>query len=113
MRAAVRSRYGPPEVVQVTEVDKPVPKANEVLIRVHATTVCAADWRLRKPDPFIARFFSGVLRPKRIRILGMEFSGTIATLGSGVTRFQVGDEVFGSTLLKFGTHAEYVCMPAD
>ncbi len=113
MRAAVRSRYGPPEVIQVTEVEKPVPKFNEVLIRIHATTVCAADWRLRKADPFMARFFSGLLRPKKVRILGMEFSGTIASLGSDVTRFRVGDEVFGSPLLKFGTHAEYVCMPAD
>ena len=111
MRAAVYSRYGPPEVVDIQEVPKPIPGVRDVLIRVRATTVCAADWRLRKADPFIARIFSGLIRPKKTRILGMEFSGTVEAVGAAVTLFRPGDEVFGGTLFRFGAHAEYVCMP--
>jgi NADPH:quinone reductase-like Zn-dependent oxidoreductase len=113
MKAAVYTRYGPPEVVQIAEVDKPVPKDNEVLVRVHATTVCAADWRLRKADPVLARLFNGLWRPKKITVLGMEFSGTVESVGKAVTRFHSGDEVFGGTVLKLGTHAEYVCVAED
>jgi NADPH:quinone reductase-like Zn-dependent oxidoreductase len=113
MRAAVYHRYGPPEVVRIEEVPKPAPRDDEVLIRVHATTVCAADWRLRKADPFLARFLNGLLRPKRHGILGMEFSGTIEAVGAGVSRFSPGEEVFGSPLFKFGAHAEYVCLSQD
>jgi len=111
MRAAVYERYGPPEVVEVREVPRPVPKADEVLIRVRASTVCAADWRLRQADPFFARFFTGLFRPKRSQILGMEVSGVVEAVGGKVTRFAVGDEVFGLTGMKFGGHAEYVCVP--
>jgi NADPH:quinone reductase-like Zn-dependent oxidoreductase len=111
MRAAVYSRYGPPDVVRVEEVETPVPKDDEVLIRVCATTVCAADWRVRKADPFAARLFNGLLRPKRVRILGMEFAGTVQSAGKAVTKFTVGDLVFGGTAMKFGTHAEYLCIP--
>jgi NADPH:quinone reductase-like Zn-dependent oxidoreductase len=113
MRAAVFGRYGPPEVVQIKEVAKPVPKDHEVLVRVRATTVAAADWRVRKADPFVARIFSGLWRPKRVQTLGMEFSGTVEWVGEAVTRFKPGDEVFGGTLFKLGCHAEYVCLPED
>ncbi len=113
MRAAVYHRYGPPEVIRIEEVPKPAPKDDEVLIRVHATTVCAADWRLRKADPFLVRAFNGLLRPKRLRILGMELSGTIEAVGSKVTRFSPGEEVFGSPLFKLGAHAEYNCLSED
>ena len=113
MKAAVFHRYGPPEVVRIEEVPKPEPGDHEVLIRVHATTVCAADWRLRKADPFLVRAFNGLLRPKRHRILGMELSGTIEAVGGKVTRFSPGDEVFGSPLFKLGAHAEYVCLGED
>jgi NADPH:quinone reductase-like Zn-dependent oxidoreductase len=112
MKAAVYNRYGPPDVVHVADVDTPVPKDNEVLVRIHATTVCAADWRLRKADPFLVRMFNGVWRPKR-HILGAEFAGTIESVGKNVTRFRAGDDVFGSTGFNFGAHAEYICLPED
>ena len=110
MKAAVYDRYGPPDVVHLAEVATPVPKDNEVLVRIHATTICAADWRLRKADPFVVRMFNGFVTPKR-RILGSEFAGTIECAGKKVTRFRPGDEVFGSTGFTFGAHAEYFCLP--
>src|SRR5436309_9882403 len=112
MRAAVYTRYGPPDVLESQDVQKPVPRDKEVRVRIHATTVCAADWRLRKADPFLIRFFNGFSTPKR-RILGAEFAGTIESVGKNVTRFRAGDEVFGSTGFGFGAHAEYLCLPED
>lgn len=113
MKAAVYHRYGPPEVVQIEDVEKPVPKAKQVLIRIHATTVSAADWRMRRAIPFIVRFWTGIWRPQKIQILGMEFSGRVEAVGTAATRFGEGDEVFGSTGFRFGTHAEYVCLSED
>lgn len=111
MKAAVITRYGPPDVVQVREVERPAPADNEVLVRVRASTVCAADWRIRKADPFVVRLFAGLLRPVKIPIGGMELAGTVESVGKAVTRFAAGDEVFGGTLFKLGAHAEYVCVP--
>jgi NADPH:quinone reductase-like Zn-dependent oxidoreductase len=113
MKAAVYSRYGPPDVVEIRDVEKPVPKDNQVLVRIHATTVSAADWRMRRAVPFIVRFMSGLWAPKKIQILGMEFAGRVESVGEAVTRFGEGDQVFGSTGFKFGTHAEYVCLRED
>ena len=110
MRAAVFTEYGPPDVLQIKDVEKPIPKDKEVLVRIHATTVCAADYRIRKADPFVVRLMIGLRRPK-IHILGMEFAGTIESVGQAVTRFAAGDQVFGATGFKFGAHAEYACLP--
>ncbi|HUB83487.1 MAG TPA: NAD(P)-dependent alcohol dehydrogenase [Bryobacteraceae bacterium] len=112
MKAAVYDRYGPPEVVRIEDVEKPVPQDREVLVRVRATTVCAADWRLRRAKPFFIRLMTGLAKPKT-RILGMEFAGTVEAVGKAVARFRVGEDVFGGTGFRFGSHAEYVCVPED
>lgn len=110
MKAMVHTRYGSPDVVQLREVDKPVPNADELLIRVVATTVNRSDCGFRKPVPFFVRFFSGLRKPKRT-ILGSEFAGEIEAVGKDVTSFNVGDQVFGLTGGRFGAHAEYLCLP--
>ena len=106
MKAVVRDRYGPPEVLRIEEVERPVPKDDEVLVRIRATTVTRTDVHMRAAKPFIWRFMLGLRRPKA-RILGVEFAGEVEAVGAAVTRFQVGDRVFG---LRNGTHAEYVCV---
>jgi len=110
MKAVVFDRYGPPEVLHLAEVAKPVPKDDEVLVRVRMTTVCAGDVRLRRASPFFLRAHSGLFRPSRINILGMEFTGTVESVGKHVSLFHPGDEVFGSVGLKFGAYSEYLCV---
>ncbi|MCB9166555.1 MAG: NAD(P)-dependent alcohol dehydrogenase [Flavobacteriales bacterium] len=112
MKAAVYSRYGSPEVLSIAQVARPEPKDNEVRIRIHATTVTSGDVRLRRADPFLIRFFSGLFTPKA-PILGHELAGVVDAVGGKVTKFQVGDRVFGSTGMRSGTHAEYICMAED
>jgi NADPH:quinone reductase-like Zn-dependent oxidoreductase len=108
MRAAVRDRYGPPEqVVEVRDVEQPVPNDDEVLVRVGASSVNPADWYSVVGTPFIARLGSGLRKPKDIR-LGVDFAGQVEAVGSAVTRFRPGDEVFGG---RSGALAEYVCVP--
>jgi NADPH:quinone reductase-like Zn-dependent oxidoreductase len=106
MRAVVHDTYGPPEVLRVATVERPVPKDDEVIVRVHATTVTQTDCHMRKASPFIWRFMLGLKRPRR-RILGLELAGVVEAVGAAVTEFAVGDRVFG---LRNGSHAEYVCV---
>jgi NADPH:quinone reductase-like Zn-dependent oxidoreductase len=113
MKAAIYTKYGSPDVLEIKDVETPVATDNEVLIRIHATTVCTADWRMRKADPFLVRFMMGLWRPKKLHILGMEFAGIVESVGKAVTRFGAGDQVFGATAFKFGAHAEYICLPED
>jgi NADPH:quinone reductase-like Zn-dependent oxidoreductase len=109
MKAIVYTKYGTPDVLQETEVPKPIPKENEVLVKVIATTVNRTDTGFRNPDYFIIRLFNGFFVPK-VKILGTEFSGIVENVGFKVSSFKVGDEVFGLSTGKFGTHAEYLCV---
>ena len=107
MRAVVYDRYGPPDVQRLEDVERPVPNEDEVLVRIHATTVNRTDCGWRSAKPFFTRYFIGLLRPKR-RILGMELAGEVEAVGAAVTEFEVGDHVFG--VKGFGAHAEFVCI---
>jgi len=109
MRAVVHDRYGPADVLRLVDVPRPVPKDDEVLVRIHATTVNRTDTALRAAEPFFSRFITGLFRPRR-KILGSELAGEVAATGSAVTEFEVGDKVFGVNPWRFGTHAEFVCM---
>ena len=112
MRAVVHDRYGPPEVLRLEDVERPVPKDDEVLVRIHATTVSRTDCALRGAEPLISRFVTGLLRPKR-KILGSDLAGEVEAVGAAVTEFEVGDHVFGINPWKFGAHAEFICMRAN
>jgi NADPH:quinone reductase-like Zn-dependent oxidoreductase len=112
MKAAVHTRYGPPEVVRISEIEKPAVKDHEVLVKVHATTVNRTDCGLRAAKPFIYRFFIGLTRP-RMTVLGNEFAGVVEAVGGGVTTIEVGDRVFGFSGTSFGAHAEYLAIPED
>jgi NADPH:quinone reductase-like Zn-dependent oxidoreductase len=109
MKAAVYIQYGLPGVLQVKQVENPIPQKNEVLVRIKATAVNSGDIRLRKADPFAVRFIFGLIKPK-INILGCVFSGEVESVGEDVKLFKVGDFVFGHTNMRFGSYAEYLCI---
>ena len=110
MKAAVHTRYGPPDVVRITEIDTPAVGDNDVLVKVYATTVNRTDCGFRSGRPVIVRLFTGFPRP-RAGVLGNEFAGVVAAVGSGVTSFDIGDRVFGYNDTTFGAHAEYLSIP--
>ena len=107
MKAIVRTKYGPPETLQLKEVPKPAPKSNEVLVKIYATTVNRTDCAFLRGKPFINRLVSGFFRPKR-KILGNEFAGEIEAVGKDAKSFKVADHVFGFSGISFGAHAEYM-----
>jgi NADPH:quinone reductase-like Zn-dependent oxidoreductase len=116
MKAAVYEKYGPPEVVELRDVAKPTPKANEILIKIHATTVNSGDWRVRSMDVptgfgLLARLALGITKPRQ-PILGAELAGVVEAIGTRVTQFKVGDPVFALTI-SMGCHAEYRCLRED
>ena len=112
MKAAVHTRYGPPDVVRVVDVPTPAPKENEVLVKVQATTVNRTDCGFRGAKPFFARAFTGLVRP-RVTILGNEFAGQVQAIGPSVTSFAVGDRVFGYDDTVCGAHAQYLTIRED
>ncbi len=118
MNAIVWTKYGSPEGLQLKTVEKPVPNDDEILIRIHATTVTAGDCEMRRLQlplmlSFPVRIYAGLTKPKRIPILGQELAGIIEAVGKNVAKYKVGDNVFGTTGFGFGAYAEYICLPEE
>lgn len=118
MKAVVWTKYGSPDGLQLQEVEKPVPKDDELLIKIHATSVTAGDCEMRRLAlplmlSFPMRLYAGFSRPKRITILGQELAGEVEAVGNDVPSFKKGDQVFGTTGFGFGAYAEYICLPAE
>jgi NADPH:quinone reductase-like Zn-dependent oxidoreductase len=118
MKAIIWTKYGPPDVLQLKEVEKPTPKANQVLVKVHATTVTAGDCEMRSLKfplwlSLPMRIYAGIRKPTRITIIGQELAGEIEAVGENVTKYKVGDPVFATTGFGTGTYAEFVCLPEE
>lgn len=118
MKAVVWTKYGPPEVLEMREVEKPTPKDDELLIKIYATTVTAGDCEMRRLDfPFYLglpmRLWLGVLKPKEGSIMGTELAGEVEAVGKDVRQFKVGDQVFGAAGMGLGTNAQYICLPEE
>ena len=113
MKAIVYTTYGSPDVLQLNDVEKPTPKDNEVLVKVHAASANPLDWHLMRAEPFLARLENGLLKPKNTK-LGADIAGRVEAVGGNVTQFQVGDAVFGAISINvLGSFAEYVCAPEE
>lgn len=109
MKAAIRTKYGGPEVLEIKEIPTPVPSHNEILIKVHATSVNRTDCAVLKADPFLMRFFTGIIRP-RLASTGTDFAGEVHAIGGSIDRFKPGDRVWGFSDLGLGSHSEYLMM---
>lgn len=112
MKAIICSKYGSPDVLQLQEVEKPTPKANEVLIKINATSITAASTMMREGKPYFGRLFTGLTKPK-VKTPGTDLSGTIEVVGSKVDNFNISDQVMAETGLNCGAYAEYICLPSD
>jgi NADPH:quinone reductase-like Zn-dependent oxidoreductase len=110
MKAIVYTEYGSPDVLQLKEVAKPVPADNEVLVKVHTSSVNAADWRMMRADPFLVRLYAGLFKPTKFHTLGADIAGRVEAVGKDVRQFKAGDEVYGDVFASgFGGFAEYKC----
>lgn len=116
MKAIVWTKYGSPDGLQLKEVEKPVPNDDQILVKIHATTITAGDCEMRRLElplmlSFPVRLYAGLISPKRIPILGQELAGEVEEVGADVSSYKVGDQVFGTTGFGFGAYAEYICLP--
>jgi len=110
LKAIIYSEYGSPDVLQLKDVTKPTPADNEVLVKIHAASVNAADWRMMRADPFLVRLYAGLFKPTKFHILGADIAGRVEAVGKNVRQFQAGDEVYGDVFASgFGGFAEYKC----